>query len=195
MDLVSYMGPIKSGAINMVDNRSFKVRLAVIFIAALGLVLWLPLAQVTRASRASHVVSQTWRVHHLNNWIEFSYPSSFVSVNDGSPTMVLAGGALLNKTHTTYRILMGVAVDTNTYHTVNQVASQLLHAYKTAKVLHNSGSRYGRELVFSWPTGGTYTVYLAPFAHSIREIIINNEQSNQAYEPWITHFLRSVRNV
>ncbi len=195
MDLVSCLGPIKSGAIDMVDNRSFKVRLAVIFIVSLGLVLWLPLAHVTRASHVSHVMNQTWRVHHLNNWVEFAYPASFVSVNDGSPTMVLAGGALLNKAHTNYQILMGVAVDTNTRHTIDQVASQLLHSYKTAKVLHDTGSLYGRELVFSWPTGGTYTVYLTHFAHGIREIIINNEQSNQAYEPWITHFLRSVHNV
>lgn len=179
----------------MVGNGSWRVRLVAIFIAFSCLMLWFPFAHVARSSQLSHFTDITWDVHHLNNWVEFAYPSSFVSVNDGSPNMVLTGGALLNNTHTNYRILMGVAVDTNTHHTVKQVALQLLHSYKTARLLQDTSSKYGRKLVFSWPTGGTYTVYLAQFTHGVREIIINNEQSDQAFEPWISHFLRSVHNV
>ena len=182
------MQPIENGAITMRWKNS---RLAACCMAAILLLCFIVLLPPAHAARGT---SPEWSVHHINHWITFSYPTSFVSVNDGSPDMILAGGALLSANHASYEILMGVAVDTNRQHSVNSVAQQLITSYKIASLLQDAPSAYGRHLVFMLPGHDTYSVYLTRFAHGIREIIINNEHSKRTYEPWILRFVKSVHD-
>ncbi len=136
-----------------------------------------------------------WVAQNNRGLVSFAYPGNFTPAGDGGPGFTLVGGALQNKSHTAYDLLLGVAVNSTAGATVQTVQQQLRTMYASDRLLMSGPTPYGTELSFSMPGGITYDVYLAPVGNSVREIIVNNEHSNSSYNSLINTFLSTVQNV
>ncbi len=135
-----------------------------------------------------------WTVHTVGHVVTFSYPSNFVDASDAGPNVQLTGGALLNTAQTAYKLLLGVEINSQPGITATQEVRRLKLAFAQDQLLLDRKTAYGRELSFLMPGSMTYTLYVSPIAAGVREIIINNEQSNPAYQSTIAQFLSSVHN-
>ncbi|MCY0901493.1 MAG: hypothetical protein OWU32_04815 [Firmicutes bacterium] len=137
--------------------------------------------------------SVDWTTHSLGGQVAFSYPANFVAVDDGSPYVIQAGGALMNAAKSNYLLLLGVEIDSHPGITVASEAAQLRTMYRHDTLLADTQTPYGKELSYALPGGSTYSLYLSPLADGVREIVVNNEQSNPLYAPTIHTFLNSVK--
>jgi len=136
-----------------------------------------------------------WTHHSLGGEVSFSYPASFVPVNDGGPYVIQAGGALMNPSGSNYLLLLGVEIDSHPHITVASAAAALRTMYRHDTLLVDTETPYGQELSYALPGGSTYTLYLTALPDGVREIVVNNEQSSSIYAPTIQTFLNSVQSV
>lgn len=136
-----------------------------------------------------------WVAQSIQGLVSFAYPESFTPAGDAGPGYMLVGGALQNKAHTAYDLLLGVAVNSTSGATVQTVEQQLRTMYANDRLLMSGPTPYGTELSFAMPGGITYDVYVAPVGNAVREIIVNNEHSDSSYNPLIETFLSTVQNV
>ncbi len=136
-----------------------------------------------------------WEVQNVDGLVSFAYPGNFTPAGDAGPSYTLVGGALQNKSHTAYELLLGVAVNSAPGATVQTVEQQLHAMYASDRLIMSGPTPYGTELSFAMPGGMTYDVYLAPIGTAVREIIVNNEHSNSGYGSMISTFLSTVQNI
>ncbi len=165
---------------------------------ALGsLLLCVGLAVPASAAYAALRSSQSavpWTAHTVANAVTFSYPANFVDASDAGPNVQLVGGALLNSAQTAYKLLLGVEINSQPGITAQQEINRLKQTFAQDQLILDRQTAYGTELSFLMPGSMTYTLYISPIPTGVREIIVNNEQSNPAYQSTIAQFLNSVHN-
>lgn len=133
-------------------------------------------------------------VWHTVAGVEFAEPANFVPDDDAFPGVRIVGGGLLNAQKTEFALLLGVEVVQTPGATVTSESARLEASYR-AYPCQEKWMPWGQELSFRFPSGATYDVILSPLPRGVREILINNVQSDPAYQPIIQTFLESVRNV
>ena len=153
----------------------------------------IPASAADAALRSSQNAAP-WTAHTVGNQVTFSYPANFVDASDAGPNVQMTGGALMNSAQTAYKLLLGVAINSQPGVTAAKEVQRLKLAYAQDQLLVDRQTAYGQELSFLMPGSMTYTLYVSPIATGVREIIINNEQSNPAYQSTIAQFLDSVHN-
>lgn len=136
-----------------------------------------------------------WVPQTIAGKVRFAYPAYFVPNNDGAPHFVLVGGGILNAAKSNFQLLLGVAVDTTPGISVGSAATQFVNEYGKKLLLVQRQTPYGQELSFDFPGGMTYTLYLSPLRNGVREIIVNNEQSDPTYQALINTFLGTVKTL
>lgn len=136
-----------------------------------------------------------WTPQTVANEVSFSLPASFVSNSDFSPHFEIVGGGTMNSAGTAFRLLLGVGVDSTPGVTVASAARQLKSAYSSDRLVAETTTPYGTELAFAMPGDMSYTVYLAPLQHGVREIIINRNGPSAGDPSLVNEFLATVHNV
>lgn len=143
----------------------------------------------------AYSIPNGWKIHSINHQVAFAYPANFVQANDGSSTIQIAGGALLDPTKTKYELLLGVEINQTPNITVDKEATRLIQSYGKSNLAIDNPTSLGRELVFHLADHSTYTIILAPLTSGLREILINNENSSAQYDSIIQSFLLTIHNT
>ncbi len=141
-----------------------------------------------------HATPRNWRMHNVGHLVTFAYPKSFVPNDDGSRYIEIAGGGLMNASHTDFLLSLAVAIDATPGLTVEKAATKLKTMFHRDRLLTDRMTPFGLELSFAFSGHTEYSVFLSPLRHAVREIIVNNSETRH-FDPIIKTFLASVHNV